>query len=301
MAQVAVGDLTIARKGFGVPEVEHAYSRATELSRRLDDRPDLLKALSGLSVHYMLRSHLKKGLEMGKEILALSRDTDTPGSLAAAYISFAEPAFWLGDLEATRDYLEKVLAISDQLPHVSGLGDPLSSALQYLAWTLWYMGYPDQGLEGAGRALRVARKRNHAFSLASALNQVARFHVLRREPTIALELANEGLEYSERNNFPTWIGESTLVRGWALAQLGHEEEGIAAMRAGLAIRDAIEEYGAQSHYQAWLAEALGRIGRVQEGLDLIASCLDQEHEVLVYEPEVGAPGTRIDPPCSETA
>jgi predicted ATPase len=148
------------------------------------------------------------------------------------------------------------------------------------------MGYPDQGLATAKRALATARKRNHAFSLAGALDQVARFHVLRREPTIALGLANEGLESSERNNFPTWMGESTLVRGWALAQLGREEEGIAAMRAGLAIRDAIQEYGAQSHYQAWLAEALSRVGRVREGLGIIASCLDTEHEVLVYEPEV---------------
>jgi hypothetical protein len=55
-------------------------------------------------------------------------------------------------------------------------------------------------------------------------------HVLRREPTIALELANEGLEYSERNNFPTWTGESTLVCGRSLAQLGREEEGSTVMR-----------------------------------------------------------------------
>jgi hypothetical protein len=33
------------------------------------------------------------------------------------------------------------------------------------------------------------------------------------------------------------------------------------MRADLAIRDAIQEYGAQPHYQAWLAEALSRVGR----------------------------------------
>jgi DNA-binding winged helix-turn-helix (wHTH) protein len=287
-AQIAVGDLTIALKGYGVADVELAYGSAAELSRRLDDRPHLLRALSGLTSHYLLRSHIKKSLEMGKEVLALSRNNDSPGTLATAYLSFAVPAFWLGDLEAAREYLEKILAMGDRILRTAGLGGGSlpSATLQYLAWTLWYMGYPDQGLAAAKRALATARKRNHALSLASALNQVARFHVLRREPTVALELANEGLEYSERNNFPTWTGESTLVRGWALAQLGREEEGIAAMRAGLAIRDAIEEYGAQPHYQAWLAEALGRVEQVQEGLDLVALCLDKEHEVLVYEPEV---------------
>ena len=287
-AQIAVGDLTIAIKGYGVPEVESAYGRAAELCRRWDDRPHLLRALSGLSSYYLLRSHISKSLEMGKELLALSRDTDSPVSLAIAYGSFAVPAFWLGDLESAREYFEKVLAMRDRIPRTAGPGgsDHSSATLQYLAWTLWYMGYPDQGLAAAKRALATARRRNHAFSLASALNQVARFHVLRREPAIALELAKEGLEYSERNKFPTWTGESTLVLGWALAQLGREEEGIAAMRAGLAIRDAIQEYGAQPHYQAWLAEALSRVGRVREGLDLVASHLDKEHEVHVYEPEV---------------
>jgi tetratricopeptide (TPR) repeat protein len=222
---------------------------------------------------------------MGKELLALPRDTDSPSGLATTYLCFGVPSFWLGDLEVAREYLEKILAMS-RIPRTAihirvGIQ---STTLQFLAWTLWYMGYPDQGLAAARRGLATAKKQNHVWSLAQSLSQVARFHVLRREPTTALELANEGLEYSKRNNFPSYIGESTLVCGWALAQLGREDEGIAAMRAGLAIREAIQEYGAP-HYQAWLAEALGRVGRVREGLDLIASYLDKEHEVAVYEPE----------------
>jgi len=58
------------------------------------------------------------------------------------------------------------------------------------------------------------------------------------------------------------------------------------MRSGLAMRDAIHEYGAQPHYQAWLAEALSRVGRAPEGLERLASYLDKKHEVLVYEPEI---------------
>src|SRR5262249_5011680 len=237
--------------------------------------------------HHMLRSHLSKGMELGKEVLALSRDTDSPTRLAGGFFNFAMPSFWLGDLKAAREYLEKILVLEERLTHDEiAIASSILSALQYLAWTLWHMGYPDQGLTAARRALAIARERNHAFSLASALSQVARFPVLRREPALALELADEGLEFSNRMNFPTWSGESTLVRGWAMAQLGHEAEGIAAMRAGLAIREAIHEYGAQPHYQAWLAEALSRVGAVQEGLEIVAWYLDRKHEVLVYEPGI---------------
>jgi predicted ATPase len=253
----------------------------------LHDSPYLLRAraLSGLSAHYLFRAHYGKTLEMGKELLALSRDTDSPSGLATTYLCFGVASFWLGDLEVAREYLEKILAMS-RIPRTAvhiRVGIP-SGTLSHLAWTLWYMGYPDQGLAAARRALATAKKQNHPFSLAQSLCHVARFHVLRREPTNALELANEGLEYSKRNNFPNYTGESTLVRGWALAQLGREDEGIAGMRVGLAIRDAIQAYGAP-RFQVWLAEALGRVGQVQEGLDLIASYLDNEHEVAVYEPE----------------
>src|SRR5262249_10499679 len=269
-AQLALGMLMIAIKGFGDSQVERAYTRASELCRRLDDREHLIIAVNGLAQHHMLRSHLSKGMELGKEVLALSRDTDSPTRLAGVFFNFAMPSFWLGDLKAAREYLEKILVLEERLTHDEiAIASSILSALQYLAWTLWHMGYPDQGLTAARRALAIARERNHAFSLASALSQAARFHVLRPEPAIALELADEGLEFSNRMNFPTWSGESTLVRGWAMAQLGHEAEGIAAMRAGLAIREAIHEYGAQPHYQAWLAEALSRVGAVQEGLEIV--------------------------------
>jgi tetratricopeptide (TPR) repeat protein len=288
-AQISLGELTMALKGYADPEVERAYGRATELCGRLPDTPFLLRAraLSGLSANYQFRSRYRECLEIGKQLLALSRDTDSLSGLATAYLCFATASFWLGDLKVAREYLEKIVAMSRirrTAVHIR-VGIP-SVSLRFLAWTLWYTGYPDQGLKAARRALRVAKERNHAFSLAGALSQVARFHVMRREPTIALELANEGLEYSERNSFPTWNSESNIVRGWSLAQLGREEEGIAAMPAGLAIRDAAQENDARPQYQAWLAEALGRVGRVREGLDLIASYLDTEHELPVYEPEV---------------
>ena len=233
----------------------------------------------------MLKSRLRKGLAMGKEVLALLDSADTPEQKVRGHFYFAMPSFWLGDFIAAREHLETAVALCAVIPEKRIIGVQ-PGCLQYLAWTLWYMGNPDCGLSAARRALVLARSSDHPFTLASALNQVARFHILRREAHIALELANEGLAFSNRYGFPTWAAESTLVRGWALAATGHVSEGVAELRAGLAARDAIREFGAQPHYKGWLAEACGRIGRVEEGLELIASVLDREHEILVYEPEL---------------
>src|SRR5262249_27042143 len=144
-----------------------------ELSRLLGDREQLVIAATGLAQHHMLRGRLRKGLEIGKEVLTLCHDSNDPSRLANAYFGIAMPSFWLGDLQVAREFLEKTLALENRLVRndiiVTNL---ISGTLQYLAWTLWYMGYPDQGLAVALRALAIARERKHAFSLASALSQI---------------------------------------------------------------------------------------------------------------------------------
>ena len=56
MLQVALGPPLIATKGYGVPEVEHAYTRARELCRQIGATPLIFPVLWGLSVFYMIRA-----------------------------------------------------------------------------------------------------------------------------------------------------------------------------------------------------------------------------------------------------
>ena len=229
--QLAIGSVTIALKGFSVPEVENAYSRAVTLCRRLDDRPNLIAAQSGLAVHHMLRSRLRKGLEIGKEVLALTRETDSAERQATAFFHFAMPSFWLGDLEAAREYLEKAIALVEPMQGGEfgpvGTGGVLPGSLQYLAWTLWYMGYPDRGLGAARRRTRRRKAGRRCIRAGERAGPGWRAvsHTAARGLSSHSDFANEGLALATSEKFPTWAAESMLVRGWALAYMGRDGGG----------------------------------------------------------------------------
>jgi DNA-binding winged helix-turn-helix (wHTH) protein/tetratricopeptide (TPR) repeat protein len=288
---LSIGTSVIAIKGFSDLEVERTYVRALELCRRCGDAEHLSQAQQGLAAHYLLRSRVRQSQEMAKKVLDLVRRTNSPyPALSVAIFYFAMPTFWLGELEISRAHLEEAIALTDAVERAPqktyDVHDCLTGLLQYLAWNLWYLGYPEKARIVAQRALAEARERKDPFLLACALNQVARFYVLRREAKIAQQLACEGLELSNQQGFPTWSAESMLVQGWAMVHTGNLTNGIVRLREGIAARWAIGEAGAQSHYIGWLAEALGKVGEHEQGLKLLDEVLEPQHEVLVYEPEL---------------
>ena len=63
-----------------------------------------------------------------------------------------------------------------------------------------------------------------------------------------------------------WLAWGTIVRGWALAEQGQGEEGIAQIRQGLAAYRATGAEGWRSYFLTLLAEAYGKVGQTEEGL-----------------------------------
>ena len=58
---------------------------------------------------------------------------------------------------------------SSTLASPSATADPRVECLSYAAWTLWFLGYPDQALKRSQEALALAEELSHPFSLAFAL------------------------------------------------------------------------------------------------------------------------------------
>ena len=68
---------------------------------------------------------------------------------------------------------------------------------------------------------------------------------------------------------------ATVMRGWALAERGQGEAGIAELRAAMATIRAIGTVLELPWYLALLAGAYGIVGQTAEGLDAIAEALAQ--------------------------
>ncbi|MBI3798431.1 MAG: hypothetical protein HY268_15895 [Deltaproteobacteria bacterium] len=145
--------------------------------------------------------------------------------------------------------------------------------MSHVARASWSLGYPDQALKRSQEALTLAQELSHPQSLAFALFPVGLLRYLRGEGEAAREPAEALIALSLEQGFAFFLATGTMMQGWALAEGGQKEEGIAQMRQGLS---GLQATGAELPRVVWagpLAEAYGKVGRAEEGLPVLSEAL----------------------------
>ncbi len=290
--QIALGSAFMAIQGYGAADAAKAYARARELCQQVEDTPQLFPVLTGLARFYLLRAELVTAKELGEQSLALAERVRDPALLLEAHRGLVAALFWQGELVAARAHLEQAALLYNprkhSLPAIRTVQDPQVSCLSFAALVLWPLGYPDQALQKSQEALALAHDLSHPFSLAYALDWATIFHHVRREGQLAREQAEAALTLSGEQGFAQMAAMGTTLRGWALAEEGQVEKGIAQMREGLAAFHTTGAELGQPYYLALLAEAYGKGGQAQEGLSVLAEALAAAHRTgqRVYEAEL---------------
>lgn len=288
--QIALSVPLVMTKGYMAPEVENIYARARELCQQEGETLQLFRVLRGLWTFHTTRAELQTARELGKQLLSLAQNAQDPAFLLEACYTLGASLFRLGEFTAARSYLEQGIDFYDPQQHRSRAGsDPDVLCLLHLAWTLWLLGYPDQALHRSHQALTLAQELFHPFSLAFALDFAAEIHRLRREGQAAQKRAEAAITLSTERGFTVWLAAGTILRGWALAEQGQEEEGITQMHQGLTTCRVTGIESGQAHYLAMLAEAYGKVEQTEEGLTLLTEALafvdktgERESEAELY-------------------
>jgi predicted ATPase len=78
--------------------------------------------------------------------------------------------------------------------------------------------------------------------------------------------------------FPYWLAFATILRGWALAEQGQREEGIAQIRQCLTAYQATRAELVRPYWLALLAEACWKAGQAEEGLRALTEALAVAHK-----------------------
>jgi predicted ATPase len=274
MLQVALGLSLMATKGPAAPEVETAYVRARTLCQQVGETPQLFPVLRGLCTFYLNRGELHTAHELGEQLLRLAQRVQDSALLLEAHHWLGETLFYLGEFAAAQEHLEQSLALYDPQQHRSlALIDPRVFCLGRVAQSLWLFGYPDQALQRSQEALTWAQELSHPSSLRIALGLAAFLHQVRREVQAAQERAEAAIRLATEQGFMLNLAVGTFLRGWALAEQGQGEEGIAQMRQGLTAVRATGQKVARPRLLATLAEAYGKVGQAEEGLTLLAEAL----------------------------
>jgi tetratricopeptide (TPR) repeat protein len=143
---------------------------------------------------------------------------------------------------------------------------------QALAFQL--LGRVDEALEAAEQGLRHARESKHLFSLGFALFMRGGFLAqYRREPEIVRTHSQELIALSEEYGFVSWLAWGRFHHGWALAELGQLEQGLAEMEMGIASFRRRGGHPRQQFMIALLARDYAKMGRTEEALGTLKEAL----------------------------
>jgi tetratricopeptide (TPR) repeat protein len=290
--QTTLGPLFQATQGFATADAEEAYTRARELCQRVDEPLQLFSVLFGLGNVYLGRGKYKTALDLAEQLLTLAQKVQDPARLIGAHYMLGYILYPLGEYVSAKEHLEQGVSLysprhPNTLTALYGF-DPGVACLIELGESLWLLGSPDQALRKIHEALKLARELSHPLSLAWALCDSSMQHQLRREGQLAQEYAESAVSLADEQGIPLWSAWGTGYRGWALAEQGRTDEGIAQLLQSRAALQVMEIGFSQSHLLALLAEAYGKGGQTDAGLQIIAEALDGiqrtgEHH---YEPEL---------------
>jgi class 3 adenylate cyclase/tetratricopeptide (TPR) repeat protein len=265
---IALGAPMTATKGWGAPEVKQVYTRARALCREVGETRQLARVLYGLWNFYEYGGELLTSQEVAEELLHLAQRVQDTDLLLQAHRALGGTLFWCGALVPALAYLEQGMVLYDAARHRSQAfhaGHSAAVALRsHAARSLWPLGYPARAMHRNQEALTLAQEVSHPASLAYAHAFTAMLHQLRREGELTRTEAEAAMALSHRQGLPQHWACAMILRGWALTDQGHIEEGMAEMRQGL---DTWRR-GAQVAQPYWLAlwaEAYRRGGRPRKG------------------------------------
>jgi predicted ATPase len=261
-------------QGQAAPEVGHVYDRARVLCQQLGDTPRLFLVLMGLRRFYSGRGALQMARAAAEQLDELAQRTQDSEHRLEADFALGLVSFCLGDLVACWAHTGRGLALEVPSPHPTSVavvhGNRRASCLNYAALALWGLGYPEQALHQSQEAMTLAHHPPVPFNLAFALHFAACLRQLRREAPEAARLAAATMNLATDHELGHWLGQSTILYGWAVAAQGQREAGLASLRQGLTAMDATGSELLRPYYLALLATVYGDSGQPAAGQALLA-------------------------------
>ena len=235
--QLARSQPLIATKGYASHDVGEALARARELCAQLGQTPQLFPVLHGLFRFYMVSHDLPAMLDLGEKLLKLAEHERDPALLVPAHRALGSFYLNSGQWEPARKLFEEGAALYNPNQHDTFLllygQDEGRLCSEYLAYALWFLGYPEQATRKQRDVLALAYKQPHPIDRIYALVSSAYQYRLRREGKEVKEHAERASALASEHGFAFWGAYAAMFSGWALAELGQHDEGIAQIRKGI--------------------------------------------------------------------
>lgn len=248
-------------------------NRARELCHALGDTASLFPIMFGLWGYTHCKGELKLARETAEHMLSISRNLNDAASMMVGHMILAFTLYHQGEIVASRQHFEETWRLYDVGQHARYVQlyrlDGGIEGESGLTRTLWQLGFPDQAIRRINETLGLARALSSPLSLVFCQLFAALLYQELSLPEKTKEFSEACIALCDEQGIMLDRAWVMCPYGWALAELGQVEEGIACIRGGLAAQLSIGNQVARPQFLAILAEALWHAGRTQEALEAI--------------------------------
>ncbi|MGC2305920.1 ATP-binding protein, partial [Candidatus Binatus sp.] len=277
--QTSLGPVLMATRGWSALETEWAFRRAEELAETGGTPDQRFALLVGLFGIFYVGGNLTAAREWLKEILEFTKQYPQPAFVLETCHHEWSAALSAGELDAAQQHVDRGLALYEA--QLRSVPIPLYTAHHpavcghgWGALVLWLHGFSDAARRHANRSISLAQELEDPLSLAWALNTRALVHQVMREVQPSLEVAEAAITKAEEMGFLHVLWNARIAKGWALAELGRTEEGVAQIHEAIAALSAARAELWLTQDLAVLAEVYAGARRLDEGLKTVAEALD---------------------------
>jgi predicted ATPase/class 3 adenylate cyclase len=226
----------MAVQGYTV-EVEQAFADVLELAEEAGGTAQRFPVLRALGSYRMNIADFAGAAELGRTLLDMAEDEDDDAIRIDGHYLFGVGTAFGGGFDEGLVHLERALGLFDPVRHGSGrfrLGVNVGvAAFTAQGMLLWMTGSLDRGVASMARALDVARRLGHPYSLSYALFHNGLLGVFRMRFDDVAGHARELATVAGEHEYLVWSTLAKVLEGVSLTASGHVEEGFALTEAGI--------------------------------------------------------------------
>lgn len=290
--QLALGAPLLETRGYAAAEVAQTYARAKVLSQQIGDDQLLFPALRGLWAYDIGRADYHEAQTLGEQMLDLAERQHDPTIRLEAHRALGNTVFWMGQFDAAHTHMQAGIALYAPEAH-SRLAllygqDPDVANRGMQAWPLALMGHAAQAIQRGQEAIALATRLGHPYSLGYALVHDMCCWQYLRCVSEASERAEQAMALATEHSFPNWLLAGMAVKGWALAQQGQHEAGIAQLQQVLGLWRGSGAELVVPYFLTLLAEAYQQAGNMLAAVQALhdALAVGAAHDEHWYEAEI---------------
>src|SRR5215471_11790820 len=293
LLQTLLGNSLRAITGWSTDSVKHAYTRALQLCKESGLDEHILPAVFGLWTWNFLRAALGEAQTLAEYLLKSAENADDAVYKVLAHQALGFTLFAQGKFVSAHAELERSISYCEDSRARTYLDlsaqDPRVHVRSYDGMALWLLGYPDRALQICAEARHYADASQHPFSEAFARTIGLRVHQFRGEAAIVADQANAAITFCEEHEFVHYLAMGLILRGWANAQQGEFENGVADIQEGLEKERATGALLLETYALGLLADACIRNKHYGQAFDFLEQArlrLDDKNSERFYAAEI---------------